>query len=198
MKNRIEIFCIVLITAVAVSVFSHYPIVANITSNAGLYTPPTTNNADNFYISDVIGQKGDDHNGETLFGLLSEIEDHIHNAAFVYPSLNAAVTITGGAGAWQLGNYAEVIPANTINQNFDIHYINIKTAPTNDSYQLELYSETEVIAQIHFEKSATSSPVLAHPILTPMLDPNEQIRARVATAGGGGDAPTISVTYHKY
>ena len=61
-------------------------------------------------------------------GILETLQDHIHSASKVYPTLAAAVTATGHDTAWTLGEFVEVVPVNTITSPFDIHFINAAAA----------------------------------------------------------------------
>lgn len=73
------------------------------------------------------------------FKFAHDMGDHFHSASLVYPTLAAGVTINGGAGAWELGAFTEVIPVNTITLDFDIHWINFANASAADTYELNLY-----------------------------------------------------------
>jgi len=125
---------------------------------------------------------------------------HIHAPAKVYPTLANGVTVTGAAGAWTLGDYAEIIPASTITVPFDIHWINVEDASANDVYELVIYEGTTERGRIRFvaDTSVFGGALPSLPIQVPQLSANSQIQAKLASAGGGSDTATISVYYHEY
>lgn len=128
------------------------------------------------------------------------IHEHIHARSNVYPTLAAGVTITAGA-AWTLGNYAVIVPANTITQPFDIHYMNIGSASANDTYEIVLYSGADgsevEIGRVRFTRNSTQySPPLI-PITTDIVAKNSQIKAKIASSAGSNNA-VASIYYHTY
>jgi hypothetical protein len=137
---------------------------------------------------------------ETAADKAKVMEEHVHSASKVYPTLAAAVTVTGAAGAATLGNYAEIVPASTITSPFDVHYINVEDASADDSYELVIYATTTEIGRVRFivDTSVFGSGLPAVPIQTPIVDANAQIQAKVASIGGGGDTVDISLHYHTY
>ena len=131
---------------------------------------------------------------------LHDLEEHAHSEAKCYPTLAAGVTVTGAGGAWAIGNYAEIIPVNTILFDFDIHYIVIEGASVADVYEIVLYATTTEIGRIRvaFIDIANSQTLPSIPIQTPIIVKNTQIQAKVASSGGGGDTIDISLHYHIY
>ncbi|GAG42057.1 unnamed protein product, partial [marine sediment metagenome] len=67
------------------------------------------------------------------------LDGHIHNISKCYPTGSSPVNITADANAWVHGAIVEIIPANTINENFDIHYVNISGISANGDYEIKLY-----------------------------------------------------------
>jgi len=127
------------------------------------------------------------------------IEEHMHNVQCVYPTL-AAVTATGAAGAWALGNFAEIVPASTITEDFDVHWINIEDVSATGSYEIVLYVETTEICRTRFHVTGTPANVIIPPlrVQTPILQANSQVQAKVASDSGGADTCDISIEYHVY
>lgn len=165
-------------------------------------TVPSQDSTNNNIWGDVIGNKIDTHNGNSLYSKIKTVLEHVHSSAKVYPTLANGVTITGATGAWTLGSFAEIIPASTITSDFDIHFISIENISANDVYELVLYkgavsSEIE-IGRIRFVKTALIEAVLNVPIQTPIISANERISAKLASAGGGSDTATVSLFYHVY
>jgi len=133
--------------------------------------------------------------------LIHTLDEHAHSISKVYPTLSAGVTISTGAGAYQLSAaYAEIVPVNTITSPFDIHWITIESASADEIYEIVLYAGTTEIGRI---RAVTTITVGGHAVLPPVkfqceIQPaNTQIQAKAASAGGG-DSVTISIHYHTY
>lgn len=116
----------------------------------------------------------------------------------VYPTLADAVTINGGAGAWALGNFTQVVPVNTITSAFTIKGIQLEDVSATDSYELVLYSglagaEVE-IGRTRLARQSDAGFVNFHPLQTLPLAANTRIIAKVASKSGG-DNIDISIVY---
>lgn len=128
------------------------------------------------------------------------LEEHVHNAQCVYPTLASAVTVAGAAGAWALGNFVEIVPVNTIAGDFDLHWINIEDVSATGSYELVLYVETTEIARARFHVTGTPANVIISPlrVQTPILAANSQVQMKIASSSGGSDTVDVSIEYHTY
>jgi hypothetical protein len=116
----------------------------------------------------------------------------------VYPTLAAGVTVTAGA-AWTLGAFSQIVPASTIGDRFDIHYISIENISANDTFELVLYQgalDVEV-GRVRFVKNAIMDGTQNVQFLSPLIPADARIRAKVASATGGNNV-TISIFYHTY
>ena len=160
------------------------------------------NAAGNTDIVDVIGQKTDDESGNSLYAYENILRKHTHSASKVYPTLANGITVTGAAGAWTLGAFAVIVPANTIPSIFDIHHINISAYNANDVFELVLYSgpdgsEVE-IGRVRFTRISNvgASPHVL--FISPLIAANSQIKAKIATQAGTSNTATISIMYHTY
>jgi hypothetical protein len=152
-------------------------------------------------VSNNIGEKTHDASDKTIMGYVNSLYQHIHNQAKCYPTLANGVIVTGGAGAWALGNFVEVIPANAITSMYDIHFVVFEGASATDIYELVLYrgaigSEVE-IGRIRADRENAQSGVSNSPIQIPALAANTRVSAKVASKSGG-DNVTISIYYHTY
>ena len=136
----------------------------------------------------------------TVWDKAEILEEHAHNKQKVYPTGAGGVTVTAAAGAWTLGAFAEIIPASTLSDDFDIHWMTIEGASAADTYELVLYVEEEEIARSRFVVLGTPANLIIPPkrLQTPILAANSQIQAKLMTAGGGSDTCTISLEYHEY
>ncbi|KKM81957.1 hypothetical protein LCGC14_1324510 [marine sediment metagenome] len=148
-----------------------------------------------------IGENSDNHDGTTLFGRLRELIEHAHTAQKVYPTLADGVTITTGAGDWGLGTITEIVPANAISTEFDIHEVLVEDVNTQDkTYQLILYyggSDTECV-RVRFAATSNKGGVPAQFAMTPLIPANSRIRGQLAIEDGGSKTIKLSLRYHDY
>lgn len=153
-------------------------------------------------INSKLGVNTDFASHKTVLGYDNSLYQHIHNQSYCYPTLADGVVVPGGAGAWQLGNFVEIIPASTITSEFDIHWINFENASATDVYEFVLYkgalgAEVE-IGRIRTSRDTAQSGTAKVPIQIPAQTANTRISAKVASKSGGGDTVTVSVYYHIY
>lgn len=145
-----------------------------------------------------LGTYADHHDTATLAGILHTLLDHIHSPGKVYPTLANGITVQGAAGAWGLGNKVEVVPANTITSDYDVHFVVVESAP-NDTFELVLYqgaSDVEV-GRVVIVNSANVD-VLTVPCMTSLIPANARLRAAIASKGGGSDTVVFYIQYHTY
>lgn len=126
------------------------------------------------------------------------LDDHAHKESLVYPTLADGVIVTGAAGAWTLGAFAEIVPINTITDDFDIHFISVEDLSANDIYEIHIFEATTLIGVTRVVKTANQDSTTQVPIQTPIVRANSQIQAKIASASGGSDTATISIFYHEY
>jgi hypothetical protein len=104
-------------------------------------------------------------------------------------------------GAWTLGaGFTEIVPANTIHDDFDIHFICIESASDDETYEVVLYAAEVEIGRIRFATVTVANGMLLPPMpfQTEIIPADTQIQAKIASKGGGGDSVTISILYHNY
>ncbi len=157
---------------------------------------PAIDSTLNTSIEQVVGNKNDTHDGDSLAAKLHIFDEHIHNQSRVYPTLANGVVVTAG-GAWGLGGFTEIVPVSTIGLDFDIHYISIEALSANETYELVLYAATTEIGRVRVIKNAVQDGTMNVPFQCDILPAGTQIQAKLATAGGG-DSATISIFYHYY
>lgn len=162
---------------------------------------PSADSADNNYFQDVIGNKTDTSAGDSIFAHVHTLEEHVHSAQKVYPTLSPGIAVAAGVGAWTLGDFFEIVAASTITSVFDIHYLSIEAITANDVYELVLYkgalaSEIEV-GRVRFSKSAAQEGTENQPFQTIIIAANERISAKLASATGSNNV-TTGIIYHTY
>jgi hypothetical protein len=162
----------------------------------------TTVQSDVTGIKNAIGADSDTEASTTIFGRVLVLEKHIHSSAKVYPTLANGVTVTGAAGAWALGAFAVLVPANAITNDFDIHHINVAAYNANDTFELVIYSgangaEVE-IGRCRFTRLTNVGASPHIPMQTPIIPANTQIKAKIASQAGTSNTATISIQYHTY
>lgn len=163
---------------------------------------PAQDSAANYSVADVVGNKADTHDGNSLYALAETNEEHNHSAGKVYPTLADGVVLTAvtDASTWTLGSLVEVVPASTITSDFDIHHVLVEAMSANSVYEIVLYAgagDTEV-GRVRCVKNAVQSGTLNLPMQTPLIVANSRIRAAVASEGNNGETVTISLKYHTY
>ncbi len=162
-------------------------------------TVPPIDSTENVLIKDVLGNKDDDHLGNSLYAHAHILEEHIHKEQLVYPTLANSIQVAGGAGAWQLGNLVTLMPANTVaaEMRLDIHWVIICALSANDEYELILYADTTQIGRLAFTRTDKKDVTDGVPFQCPILAPDVRIRARLASSGGG-DNGNFKLMYHEY
>lgn len=161
------------------------------------------NSVENFVIRDVIGNKTDDENGNSIYSKLYIVERHIHSPTKLYPTLvNAKVINKVNSDAWGLdADPVEVIPVNTITNPFDIHFINIGAISNLDEYELLLFkgiNPVEVeIARVSFDRSSTQTEG-SIPVQTELLAANTRISAKLTSKAALSRSISIKLYYHEY
>lgn len=135
-----------------------------------------------------------------LWDILHVLEENFHSAGMVYPTLANGVVVTGAAGVWTLGSFVEIIPANTVAEDFDIHFINVEGASAAGTYEIVLYNGTTFIGhrRVSFIDIANSQTLPSISMQTVIQAKNSQIQAKIANQAGGSETLTLSLAYHPY
>ena len=164
---------------------------------------PSQNSASNTTMAQVIGNKTDDESGNSAMAHLYILLKHIHGASKVYPTLADELVINKvNASAWGLDALpTQIIPAATITNPFDIHFINIGAISANDEYELLLFkgaaaSEIE-IARVSFDRSVTVSEG-SIPVMTELLPANTRVSAKLTSKATSARNTSVKLHYHEY
>ena len=117
---------------------------------------------------------------------------------YAAPSLANALTLTGAANAWTLGDAVEVInggSATSVTSPFTIDHVWISNASANEEYQVNFYANGTYLGCVVFEKTAAAEPNFSLDIDCPGVVGGAVITAKMASKGGGADTCTIKVKY---
>ncbi len=152
-------------------------------------------------VYDVIGNLIPIQGGQTISDNLYMGYKHIHNPALCYPTLAPGRQVNTGAGNWELGEFAELIPANIITDAYDVHWVNFESSSATGVYELHLFAgvpESEVlIATIRTSRDTNQSGTTNVPVQIPPLHANTRLSAKVAGSSGNRNV-VVSVFYHTY
>ncbi len=170
----------------------------------GLHDVPDIDSVDNAFIRDVLGNKNDTHDGNSAMALLHILFMHTHSRAQIFPRLADPVLLTKDAGVWAAipTTKTEIIPAGTIGDEFDIHWVQVSAISANGDYVICLYSggaESEVlIGEVAVSRSAAQSQEGSAPIITPIIPNDTRISAGMSSGNAAQNTLLIKVMYHEY
>ena len=170
----------------------------------GFHDVPSQDSVDNAQMRDVIGNKTDTHDGDSLRAVAHLISEHIHGTVLIQPNLAGSITLTSDAGAWAAMNATktQIIAAGAITEDFDLHFMNIAAISANGEYQIELYKGgigAEIsIGNFGAVRNAVQSQEGSRPILTELLPANTRISAALSSSNAGADTLTIKLEGHTY
>jgi hypothetical protein len=84
-------------------------------------TVPTQNTANNAIVKDVVGNKTDTWQGNSLYALSLNVYKHLFANSKIYPEFAAPISVTKGSGVWAAmpATKTEVVPVNTITNPFN-------------------------------------------------------------------------------
>jgi len=156
-----------------------------------------------------IGNNDDDHNGLTLLGRHQQQIEHIHSTQKVYPTQaeevggneGDGISLTTAAGNWALGTIVEIVPANKITKEFDIHELLVEDVNTQDkTYELILYYGADDIecSRWRFASTSNKGGIPAQFGMTVLIPANSRIRGQLAIEDGGSKTAKVSLRYHEY
>jgi len=160
---------------------------------------PLPNSTLNTFITQLIGNRDDKNDAETIFGFLHDMYEETHARQLVYPFLAAGILITSHLDAYTLGNFIEVVPANTITRGFHIHHLHIMSPSANGDYALGLYEGTTPIGQITFSRTDKKDDTEGLEIFTSPCAANAQVQARLASSNAAQqDTVRVKIWYHPH
>ena len=121
-----------------------------------------------------------------------------HSTVGTYPA-NAGVVVTGGVAAYAQGVLTEIVPASTITKPFFLQGINIQDASVTDISKLELFygeaSGSAVSLGVFEFVSDRKTGISISGIDVSAFPANAYVGAKLATATGGSDTVTLTLSY---
>jgi len=108
---------------------------------------------------------------------------HVHGASFIYPDKAVPVTLTSAAASWaETGDLIEVIPANAIKKDFDLHWCSISSISAELDGVIDIYAgpaESAVkIGSIDVVRTSNFARENAMPVQVPQQPANTRISAK--------------------
>jgi len=127
---------------------------------------------------------------------LATVFDHIVASGLVYPTMAAGATVVSANVDWTMGNYATIVPINTITSRFHVHSISIETCNRNAVFELELYHGATrlLVAGIRFAVAGGFFGNALYPISSILIPANEIIEARIASSNGTAEIATVTMS----
>ena len=151
----------------------------------------------------VIGNKLQQENQNTLYAIAHILNEHFHSESLVYPELANPIVVQKAAGAWAAyPTPTEIIPINTYNFIFDIHWVSISAISANGDYTLKLYSgapASEIaIGVVDFARNAVQSQEGAQPHQDIIVPANTRISAALSSGNAAQDTCAVKLRGHPY
>jgi len=162
----------------------------------------------NVTIADVVGNKTDTNimgpGNNSLYQLAGYMGYyHVHSPAQCYPVLADPVTVTASANAWtDYGSWVELVPASTITDPFDIHWVHTGEISATGSYVLQLGAGASgsevVIGTIAFSRDSNQVQTASQPIQIAPLPANTRVAVRLSSSNAVANTADVKIYYHVY
>jgi hypothetical protein len=175
----------------------------------GFHDVPSADSSNNSKIRDVVGNKSDDAllgPGSSSLYLLAGYMGyyHVHSPSICYPrdADSATLTAVNDGNTWSEGSKVEIIPVNTINDPFDIHFVLLGDISANSEYVVKLYyggvgSET-FWGECAFTRDTNKVRGSQIPIQGPPVPANARISASLLSENNNGETVDIKLYTHSY
>ena len=162
-------------------------------------TVPPVDGVANIVVKDVVGNREDSAETNTLQGRTEDVWQQSHTGQMVYPVLATGILVTSHLNAWTLGDYATLVPANAIDCDFHIHHVCVCSASANGMYELRFYRGTERLAIITFTRTDKKDDIAGLDITMRHLSANSQVRVKLASSNAAQqDTARIKAWYHPH
>lgn len=158
-----------------------------------------------------IGELTDDETKNSVLARQYVINRHLHSVTMLYPLLGDPIVLTKDAGAWAAfpSSKTEIIPANTILQPFDIHWIHCTLLSALGNYVIALYAgevgSEKIIGYAPASRSAIGGTEGSLALITAdiselhgLIPANTRISAALSSGNAAVDTLRIKILYHSY
>lgn len=128
---------------------------------------------------------------------------HVHGAAFLYPDKAVPVTLNSAAAAWgETGAITEVIPANAITKDFDLHWASLSDISATLDGVVDIFageSGSEVkIGSVDVSRTSNFSREGAAPAQVPQQPANTRISCRFSDSTTSTRSVRVKFYGHVY
>jgi hypothetical protein len=117
----------------------------------------------------------------------------------IRPSLADGFTLTSNAEKWVMGEKVELIPTNSINVPFEIHFVGTGNASGLGSFEIHLFAgeigAEVLIGQCRTVRVSNQTGPTSIPIQTPTQPANTRISASVARGTAGSETIAMGLFY---
>lgn len=142
-------------------------------------------------------------NSETVLAYLQTGYYHVHGASFVFPDKANPVQLTSAVASWaETGNIIEVIPANAITKEFDLHWCKISAISANLYGVIDIFAGSignEVkIGAIPCSRTDNFSSETFAPVQVPQQLANTRISCRFTDSTTSARTVNVKFCGHVY
>jgi hypothetical protein len=137
----------------------------------------------------------------TAADLVHNNAEHIHGNQHVYPTLADGVTVATHATDWVLGTITEIVPVDTITEDFDIHEVLFEDVSIQDkTFEIVIYyGATDIEAgRLRVSSAVLKGSIPNGTMMTPIIPANSKVSAAIAVQDGGAKEAIVSIRYHLY
>lgn len=139
-------------------------------------------------------------NSELLY-LAHLTDEHLHSISKCSVNNASAPVFTASTASWVYGPFVELIAANTVTKEFDLHYLNAGAVSDVGTYQFEINKGTagseSVICTGRIVRLSNQTGAASVPIQTPILPANTRVSMRISS-NITSSTLVASVQYHEY
>ena len=131
---------------------------------------------------------------------LNEVYYNLQNERLCYPTLVDGAAVVSANTDWVYGNYAVIVPAGAIAQNFHIVAVSIEACDQNAVFQLELYKAPgdDIVTAVRFAVEGGFFGNQLYAVGSKEVAAGNQIRARLASSNGATAIATIAISIIYY
>jgi hypothetical protein len=145
--------------------------IADIATVDGLHDVPAVDSALNLIMSQVLGQKGDTHDGNSAMAMLHTLDEHFHSPGFVLPDRTDAIAATAGAAGPPYVYGAATASLGTPADDFDLHFADVLALNNNVQYQARILVDGVERDVITFTSGPAAARSGKQPLQTNVLPP---------------------------